>query len=138
MKLSVVDQCEILHYVGYIPCAASETLTAVIAADGSIESMICSDCDSGNPTSNKRGACINEAESEMFSTLQTLLETREFQHTVEPRVRAMLAVRKLVAHSRSFNHLNLAVSFCGKWCLQSHCSTLRELRIAAGYLRPEC
>lgn len=137
MKLSVADQCKTLHHLGLIPCAASRTITAVIAKDGSIESINCSNCDSGNPIPNQRAGWTGDAEDEIFTTLQTLLETREFQHSVEPRVRAMLAVRKLVAHSSRSNYLDLAASFCGKWCLQSHCSTLRELRIAAGYLLPE-
>lgn len=136
MKLPVADQCKILHYLGYIPCAASGTLTTDIGENGRIESMSCSDCDSGYPIPNNRSLQTGEVENEIFNTLQTLLKSHDFQLTVEPRVRTMLAIRKLVAHSRCPDNLDLAASSCGKWCLQSHCSTLRELRIAAGYWPP--
>ncbi|KAI9786756.1 MAG: serine/threonine-protein kinase M1 [Peltula sp. TS41687] len=142
MNLSIADQSRALHYLGHIPCAASETLTTVISKDGSIESMTCSDCDPGYPLQNKRETRLDEVENELFRTLQALLETRDFQHTVEPRVWAMSALRKLVVHSQLSVNLDLAASFCGTWCLQSHRSTLRDLRIAAGktlpaYLAPD-
>ena len=56
------------------------------------------------------------------------------QKLAQTRVTAMRAVRRLLAHTDNLEHLNMRISVLGHWCLQAIHSSLRDLRIAAGYL----
>lgn len=70
------------------------------------------------------------------TAIQTLftkiIQRPAFTESRQPRVAAMIALRKLVGHSGDAAFLNLESSVPGQWCLQSLNSSIRELRIAAG------
>ncbi|KAI3397802.1 hypothetical protein diail_10335 [Diaporthe ilicicola] len=64
-----------------------------------------------------------------------------FKESRRPRVVAMIALRRIIVHSKSPDMLDLETSAIGQWCLSTLQSSLRELRIAAGraitlFLRP--
>lgn len=61
-----------------------------------------------------------------------LINSKSFLESRRPRVIAMIALRRLVVHSRDAEMLDLEKSALGQWCLQALQSSLRELRIAAG------
>jgi serine/threonine-protein kinase ATR len=118
--------------LGCLACAGAGTLSLKHQNEGSGKGSRCLVCDIDSPT-NPREAIWDEVESqEVFLTLASLIKTPECQRSTKPRVWAMLAVRKLMRHTNDLAHLELAKSYFGEWCLQSHCSSLRELRIAAG------
>jgi serine/threonine-protein kinase ATR len=72
----------------------------------------------------------------LLLVLELLLKLPALLTSSKPRVWAMMATGRLVRHSRSGAHLDLSTSPYGKWCLHSHKSSVRELRIAAGYAFP--
>lgn len=69
---------------------------------------------------------------EVFSTIASLIKMPKIQKFRRPRVAAMLALRRLLSHTMKEEHLDLATSALGQWCLQALYSSIRELRIAAG------
>lgn len=53
------------------------------------------------------------------------------QWSAKARVVAMLALRRLLAHTSTLEHLDISNCAVGEWCLQSLRSSSRELRISA-------
>lgn len=62
----------------------------------------------------------------------SLLNLPAFLESRRPRVVAMIALRRIVLHTKDAEMLDLEKSALGQWCLQALQSSLRELRIAAG------
>ena len=56
------------------------------------------------------------------------------KNSVEDDVTAMIALRRFAKHCRDVEFLDLEVSVPAQWCLKSLQSSMRELRIAAGYV----
>lgn len=87
--------------------------------------------------------CSNsELHSTVSGIFERLIGLSCFLESRRPRVVAMVALRRIILHSRDADVLDLEKSALGQWCLQSLQSSLRELRIAAGraialFLRPE-
>ncbi|KHO10999.1 hypothetical protein MAA_11390 [Metarhizium robertsii ARSEF 23] len=61
-----------------------------------------------------------------------LIQEPSFLESRQPRVAAMIALRRLVIHCEDAAFLNIETSVPGQWCLQSLNSSVRELRVAAG------
>lgn len=57
-----------------------------------------------------------------------------FKESRRPRVVAMIAMRRIIKHTDDPEVFDLETSALGQWCLQSLHSSIRELRIAAGYV----
>lgn len=76
--------------------------------------------------------------AEMFSTIVSLIKLSKTQKIRRPRVAAMLALKRLLSHTVMEEHLDLATSAFGQWCLQALHSSTRELRIAAGLVEMTC
>ena len=70
----------------------------------------------------------------MFSTIASLIKLPKTQKQRRPRVTAMLALKRLLSHTTNLDHLNLATSPFGQWCFQALHSSIRELRVAAGFV----
>ena len=68
----------------------------------------------------------------MITTIIEVLP--QLQRLAHSRVAAMRAVQRLLAHTNNPDHLDMRSSVLGQWCLQAICSSLRDLRISAGYL----
>ncbi|POS80813.1 protein kinase rad3 [Diaporthe helianthi] len=84
-------------------------------------------------------ACIGCAADDSLSLRS--VGQREFRESRRPRIVAMIALRRIIVHSKSPEMLDLEKSAIGQWCLSTLQSSLRELRIAAGraitlFLRP--
>ncbi|KAI9782590.1 MAG: serine/threonine-protein kinase M1 [Geoglossum umbratile] len=132
VKLSSEDQCRAFELLGNLACAGAGTLSLQHQSEGIGTGTRCLICDTSSPASSEE-ALWDEGESkEVFLTLSSLIKTPECQRSTKPRIWAMLAVRRLMRHSNNLTYLELTKSYFGEWCLQSHCSSLRELRIAAG------
>lgn len=69
----------------------------------------------------------------MISELTQLPELRQSQSA---RVLSMIALKELIQHTSKRDHLDLAKSHFGQFCLSSLHSSSRELRIAAGLCLP--
>jgi serine/threonine-protein kinase ATR len=74
-----------------------------------------------------------EREVSAATTIFTeVTQNPNFLESKKPRIAAMIALRRIAAHSRDSGFVDLETSTAGQWCLQSLNSSLRELRIAAG------
>jgi serine/threonine-protein kinase ATR len=84
--------------------------------------------------------CLIELAAHDFETTQAtvsrLLETPDLRNDQRPRVLSAIAVKALVQRTEDAAYTALETSQFGKYCLAGINSSLRELRIAAGYLLP--
>ncbi|KAI9681820.1 MAG: serine/threonine-protein kinase M1 [Trizodia sp. TS-e1964] len=136
-KLSETDKVQSLNMLGYLACAGSGVLSVKTANHHSISSKTCSICDVPPLCRNSINPSWKGAQfDEVYMILSNLVQTRDLQNSSKSRVCAMLALRRILNHTSNTNHLDLAHSPLGKWCLQSHFSSVRELRIAAGRTLP--
>ena len=68
----------------------------------------------------------------VFTLLIDLLHLIPKEKSRRPRIAVMIAFRRLLLHSNDLDHLEIANSPLGLWCMQSLQSSTRDLRIAAG------
>ncbi len=97
--------------------------------------MKCTLCDDD---SRCRFAAVTSEDAdteEAICTIASLIKLPKTQKYRRPRVAAMLALKRLLSHTTNADHLDLATSPFGQWCLQALHSTIRELRIAAGSVK---
>ncbi|KAJ0123315.1 protein kinase rad3 [Diaporthe amygdali] len=101
----------------------------------------CSFCSTADRT-GPRPPCTDPVAVTLAGTIFTeLIQMSAFRESRRPRVVAMIALRRIVVHSKIPDMLDLEKSAIGQWCLSTLQSSLRELRIAAGraitlFLRP--
>lgn len=82
---------------------------------------------------SRLGNFHDDSEPDALSVLLiSLLKLSQKLKLRRPRIAAMIALRRLLLHSKSLNLLELANSSFGPWCLQALQSSMRDLRIAAG------
>jgi serine/threonine-protein kinase ATR len=119
-----------------IPCAAYGSLTVTRDKADNIISSRCFACEKLPPprtTTLDDGLC-QKTSSEAILILTTLVKSPAFHDSRRSRVLAMVAVKSFAIHFRDEDFFNLETSGLGQWCLQSLQSSMRELRIAAGYV----
>ena len=126
-KLSEKDQCQVIAEIGLIPCAGSKSLHAISKID--LLGMSCRTCDEDLPLS-PRALWEDSHANELFEVLSAILSA--LQKCSKARVLALLALRRLLAHTSDPSHFRLGHTSLGEWCLHSLRSSLREVRIAAG------
>lgn len=94
--------------------------------------MKCQVCDNDMKSQQAASTWEGPESEEAFSAIANLVKLPKTQKYRRPRVAAMLALKRLLSHSANAEHLNLATSPFGQWCMQALHSSIRELRIAAG------
>jgi serine/threonine-protein kinase ATR len=99
--------------------------------DGNICEVKCSVCDV--PNLDVLTTYDETVATEAVATFNALIAVSEFEESSKPRVLGMLALRAFVMHFKDSEFLNLETSNLGQWCLRSLRSSIRELRVAAGY-----
>ena len=142
MALSEDTRCVLLSekLLGRIACAGSQCLVGAHGSHDELNNLSCKICD--HPLRildqhippywnvNHHG----EDWKEIIASLAALIETLEFQKSEKPRILITLAIRRIFNHISDAEYLDLAKSSLGQWCLRSLSSSLRELRIAAGWV----
>ena len=132
--LSEEVQCRSFDLIGLVACAGAGTLggkhnTSALASHGT-----CSLCDTGSALGSTKSTWHGKPSDEIFLTLLKLIEGKHVQVSARPRVAAMVALRRLIMHTENVSYLDLGNSYLGQWSLQSLRSSLRELRISAGFV----
>ena len=128
-------KCEIVELLGRAPCAADGTLSFHTLETKAQPTMSCSFCSGPKATTSLPPDCTNSrAKSEAYSAFARLIELPAFQQCRRPRVVAMMALRRFILHSTEPAFLNIQGSPLASWCVRSLKSSIRELRIAAGYV----
>ena len=131
-NLSAADQCEAFESIGSLACAQAGTLAYHSGQHQATQPASCRICDAREMPQSKCPSWDGDQSMVAISTVINISKSPDFQKSTRSRVCAMLAVRKLIMHSTDSQHLRLADSPLGQWCLQSQSSSMRELRIAAG------
>lgn len=131
-RLSVSDQCTAFSHLGALACAHSGTFNSSQSDDEGRRSLDCGICDSAQQSRTAAAFWSIEESKVVYSTLERLIRGPTFHDSGKARIAAMLTVRKLLTHTEDTARLSLPDSPLGQWCLQSHYSSVRELRIAAG------
>lgn len=122
-----------MRQFGDIPCASAGSLTLSYDREGNVCDRKCSICEPGVPKSAVVANYDEALAAEAIATFLKLIDLPDFEESRKPRVQAMIALRHFVVHFRDSEFLDLETSKLGQWCLKSLRSSMRELRIAAGY-----
>ena len=143
MALSEDARCALLSEksLGRVACAGSQCLVGANGCHDELNNFSCRICD--RPLQildqhtppywniNRHG----EDWKEIIASLAAIIETSEVQQSTKPQILITLAIRRIFNHISVAEYLDLANSSLGQWCLRSLSSSLRELRIAAGYVK---
>ncbi|KAH8661929.1 phosphatidylinositol 3 [Xylariales sp. PMI_506] len=134
-QLNNLDRCSVIDLLGYLCCAADNTL-AVDANDKTASSFQCSYCDNTHATNQQPASTDHVTKSYVLRTFSDLVSMQAFNESRQPRITAMVALRRLAKHSNDPKFLDLAVTPAAQWCLKSLQSSVRELRIASSRTLP--
>ncbi len=119
--------------LGLLACASAGTLTEARSRKrNGIRQLKCPVCDDDSRCTSAATTWEDSEAEEAICTIANLIKLPKAQNYRRPRVAAMLALKRLLSHTANADHLNLATSPFGQWCLQALHSSIRELRVAAG------
>ncbi|KAK0613105.1 phosphatidyl inositol 3-kinase-like protein [Bombardia bombarda] len=125
-------QCEAIDLVTRICCSADNTLEIARKRTAAQVHFQCSFCTKLDRV-DTQPKCLDESAKDLALALFTkIIKLPSFTESRRPRVFAMIAMRRLVRHSRDVTLWDLEKSEPGQWCVQCLHSSIRELRIAAG------
>lgn len=122
-------RCATIELLTRFTCACDDTLIATTADATHLQCTFCSNKESKEPRPECRDVA---AKSLVVEILVRIIRLPGFLECRQPRVVAMIALRRVISHSTDPEVLDLEKSALGQWCLQALQSSIRELRIAAG------
>lgn len=122
-----------MKQLGYVPCASAGTLTLSYDREGNACDRKCSICESWAPRNAVAANYDDTLAAEAIATFVKLIDMPDFEESRRPRVQAMATLRHFAMHFKDSEFLDLETSKLGQWCVKSLRSSMRELRIAAGY-----
>ncbi|KAI1475228.1 hypothetical protein F4774DRAFT_301721 [Daldinia eschscholtzii] len=131
-ELPEPELCRIINLLGYICCAADDTLSIHDKGGDRFLRLDCRRCQASQSLHEKYfypDLAIKQAVQGIFASL---VQLPSFLASRKPRVTAMTAVRRIAKHCTDSDFLDVEVSATAQWCLKSLQSSVRELRIAAG------
>jgi hypothetical protein len=138
-KLPEDSQCLLYSSLGLLACASARTLTEAPSLENNkTQQMKCTLCDDDSRCKSAAATSENPDLEVIIYTVAALIKLPKTHKYKRPRVAAMLAIKRLLSHTANLDHLDLATSPFGQWCLQALHSSIRELRIAAGLVRNLC
>ncbi|KAK4982063.1 serine/threonine-protein kinase M1 [Elasticomyces elasticus] len=129
-KLSEADKCSAWNLLSAMPCLVTCRAVTPECKACCLDTLRYA-VDPGTWDDGSHG----EDWRELLLTVTRLLACSDLQRSTKPRVLAMGTVRSFARHTTG-EHLDLASSELGQWCLRSLHSSLRELRVAAGRTLP--
>lgn len=125
------DQCRVAELLGYLCCAADNTLTIPNTKRNGSVGASCSYCQ-GVSGSRDAPICLDAAvKKQALILFDCLIQLPSFVSSRRPRIVAMVALRNLARHCREDGFLDVEASAAAQWCLKSLQSSVRELRIAS-------
>lgn len=129
MQLSEKEKCNAIRLIGQIPCASTRKLRVSRDNSGAITGSICVVCDEGHVKDNTGEIGLD---TEAWMLLESIIACPALADSQQPRIIAMLSLRRFALHMGEAQLLDVESSSSFKWCISSLQSSLRELRIAAG------
>jgi serine/threonine-protein kinase ATR len=132
-RLQGSDQCKAFSLLGTLVCANAGTLSSIPSITNVQKADFrCSICDSEMPMRSGGAIWPIDDSGIVYSMIENLLRSPDFHDSGKARICAMMMVRRLLIHSDDASRMCLASCPLGQWCLQSHYSSMRELRVASG------
>ena len=138
-RLKESDQCSVFLLLGQLACVSPSSTERWSSGDRADQlelatfTNLCAFCD-GRLGLRPDPALLDESVSgHLFTTFSALLQLLQTPRRKQPRVAAMVALKRLLTHTTNTDHHNLAQSIYGQWCLQALRASARDLRIAAGF-----
>lgn len=130
--LSEEDQSAAFSIMGRLSCAWANTLSgSTVPTRGQVHNQECSICDIAMEP-RRTSIAEHPDMNGLVTTVENLIESTQKAKSRRSRIAALLATRRLLAHSANVDRLDLSKSGLGQWCLKYLRSSLRDLRIAAG------
>ena len=118
--------------MGKISCALTMNLiqrpSELIARD----TFFCQICDGEQRELGRRSKAECVEFEELWAAINAILP--RLKRAPGPRIAAMIALKSILTHSPAIDQTYLSSSASGEFCLQSLRSSIRELRIATGYV----
>ncbi|KAK7962455.1 uncharacterized protein PG986_003280 [Apiospora aurea] len=135
-RLKDTERVSLIHLLGYMCCAADNALEPSSTTEYHPSELTCLFCQSSTgdkkiPQSNDKGVKVA-----VLHTFNSLVALPSFNESREPRIAAMVALRRLAKHSGEASFLDSDTSASVLWCLKSLNSSSRDLRIATGRTLP--
>ncbi|KAK8104021.1 protein kinase rad3 [Apiospora kogelbergensis] len=131
-RLEDTERVSLIHLLGYMCCAVDNTLVPSSIATYRPSEVKCLFCQASTEEKRTPQSCDKRVKAAILSVFNSLVTLPSFNESREPRVTAMVALRRLAKHSCEASFLDADTSASVLWCLKSLNSSSRELRIATG------
>ncbi|KAI2611792.1 phosphatidyl inositol 3-kinase [Hypoxylon sp. NC1633] len=135
-QLTESELCRTVDLLGYVCCAADNTLLIHSNKTGKILRFACRRCQALQSSHEASSSLDIPAKQAVRGIFASLVQLPSFLESRNPRVTAMAALRRLAKHGSDPDFLDIERSVTAQWCLKSLQSSVRELRIAAGRTIP--
>ncbi|PYH81420.1 protein kinase [Aspergillus uvarum CBS 121591] len=129
-EISEEKKCEVLHTLGLLPCAMARSLARIDGATSN-DALHCRFCDdeSRKARFDSNDQCLRaDLLGDVFASILPTLS-----RTAPLRIAAISALRRVIMHAPNSEYTRLATSVFGDFYLHSMRSSIRELRIMAGF-----
>ncbi|KAH7037280.1 phosphatidylinositol 3 [Microdochium trichocladiopsis] len=133
-----VNMCALIDLLGYACCACDDTLRIPEATKNvfhlsGFHCTRCGDVTALDAVNSEADFATKEAVADIFLWI---LQVPEFAESRQPRLHAMVSLRRIATHFRAPRFLDLESSAAAQWCLKSLQSSIRELRVCSGRTLP--
>ena len=129
-RLSDNHQGRLLDLIGELACARASQQEGGGAKSGCSSTQCVTQLYAHGVKSETPKRLSADVQDLITAVIEVLPHLQKLTRT---RVAAMRTVQRLLAHTNDPEHLNMRIAVLGHWCLQAVHSSLRDLRIVAGY-----
>lgn len=126
------QRTQFLQSFSKLSCAVVGTLVRKPSGLITRAALFCQRCDSDQHKVDNPSEKEMTGYEDLWNILNFILP--RLSRTPGPRIAAMVALRRILMHSPNLNHTHLSSSASGEFCLHSIRSSIRELRVATGYV----
>ncbi|KAJ5543050.1 hypothetical protein N7535_005479 [Penicillium sp. DV-2018c] len=129
--LSDSQKIELLNMLGKTCCAVAHKLLRKPSDFRKTHILVCEICDVEQCQPDHMGNSEESEFGDLWSIFNFILP--RLTRTPGPRIAAMVALRRILAHAPNSDQMHISTSASGEFCLHSLRSSIRELRIATGH-----
>jgi serine/threonine-protein kinase ATR len=117
------EQCKIFEILGNSACKSAQDTQKFVK---------CGSCEGWeHQTKAQRSLMDSELADQIYETFAKLLASTKDTKAPRPRIAALLALRRLLAHSGNTKHFDTKTQPLGQWCITSLRSSVRDVRLAS-------
>jgi len=136
-QLSESAQCSVFLTVGQLACTSEATANDKLGEvaekpESSRRNARCSICDGRRASAAQITVSECVVATQLLLMYESLLQLPQMQKRKRPTVLAMIALKRLLTHTKDSKCLDLTNSIHGQWCIKALQNPARDIRIAAG------